>query len=154
MFSQLVHHTASILRARPFTPHIPSSLGALQIPLIRRNNSWSGQPQAANWSHLNDIYSRGAINMNTEERPSSPDERWAVQSRSRMTTLTAPKGPYAGKAVVSFKPHDFLIYQSREECRGERWKRCRRTEQVTIHPTEKQGCVRTQADCTTRKERL
>ena len=151
MFSQLIHHTTSILRARPFIPQLPSSL---QFPLIFRHYSWSNQPRTANWSHLNDLYSPGAVNVKTGDHQSSPDERWATQSRSRMATLRPCKGPYAGKTVVSFKPHDFLIHQPREERRGEKRKRCRRTEQVTIHPTEKQGCVRTQADCTTRKERL
>lgn len=104
MFSQFVRRTNTVLRAHSFIPWLPPSLGASQFSLIFRNHSWSSQPQAANWSHLNDIYSSGAVDVKTtKEHSSSPDERWAAQSRSRMATLTPPKGPYAGKTVVSFK---------------------------------------------------
>ncbi|KAI0281370.1 hypothetical protein BGY98DRAFT_208540 [Russula aff. rugulosa BPL654] len=99
MLSQLVHRTNAILRgARPFTPWLPSSLGALQCSHIFRAYSWSGQPQTANWTHLNDIYSR-VVDVKSKEGPSTPDERWAVQSRSRMASLKPPKGPYAGRSV-------------------------------------------------------
>jgi hypothetical protein len=145
---------STILRgSRPFVSRLPPPLGASQISHIFRVHSWSNISQPANWSHLNDIYSR-AVDTRSKELPGTPDERWAMQSRSRMATLTAPKGPYAGKTILPSNPHDFLIYQSRTECRGEKRKRCRRTEQATIHLTEEQGAVRTQANCTTRKERL
>jgi hypothetical protein len=155
MLSQLVHRTNAILRgARPFTPWLPSSLGALQCSHIFRAYSWSGQPQTANWSHLNDIYNR-VVDVKSKEGPNTPDERWAVQSRSRMASLKPPKGPYAGTTIFfPFKPQGFLIYQPRKECRSEKRKRCRGTEYATIHLAEKQGCHGTQADSTTRKERL
>ena len=100
MLSQLIHGTNTILRrSRLFFPWLPSSLGALQISHVFRVHSWPSQSKPPNWSHLNDTYSR-AVDVK-KELPSSPDERWAMQSRSRMATLTSPKGPYAGKAVLS-----------------------------------------------------
>jgi len=96
MLSQLVHRTNAILRKpRPFIPWLPSSLGPLQCSHIFRAYSWSSQSQTANWSYLSDVYSR-PVDVKSEERPSSPDERWAMQSRSRMASLKPPKGPYAG----------------------------------------------------------
>jgi hypothetical protein len=155
MLSQLVHRTNAILRVtRLSIPWSPSSFGALQCSHIFRAYSWSSQSPTANWSHLNDVYSR-TVDVKSE-RPNSPDERWAMQSRSRMASLRPPKGPYAGKTILPspLKPRGFLIYQSRKEYRSESRKRCRRTESATIHLAEEQGCHRTQADCTTRKERL
>jgi ribosomal protein S21 len=103
----LVHRTNAILRgSRPSFPWLPSSLGALQISHIFRGHSWSSQSKPANWSHLNDIYSR-AVDVKSRERPSSPDERWAIQSRSRMATLMPPKGPYAGKSFFPLNPTSF-----------------------------------------------
>ena len=93
MFSQLVHRTNAVFRAAH--PFIPSSLGALQCSHMFRAYSWSTHSQTANWSHLNDIYSK-AVDVKSKERPSTPDERWAMQSRSRMANLKPPKGPYAG----------------------------------------------------------
>lgn len=102
MLSQLVHRTNTILRgSRHFIPWLPSSPGALQISHIFRSHSWSSQSKPANWSHLNDLYTR-TVNVKTQERPSTPDERWAMQSRSRMATLTPPKGPYAGKTIFFY----------------------------------------------------
>jgi hypothetical protein len=99
MLSPLVHRTNAILRgARPFIPWLPSSLGPLQRSHVFRAYSWSSQSQTANWSHLNDIYSR-AVDVKSTEHPSTPDERWATQSRSRMASLKPPKGPYAGTTV-------------------------------------------------------
>ena len=99
MLSQLVHRTNAILRGpRPFIPWLPSSFGALQHSHILRAYSWSGQSQTANWSHLNDVYSR-AVNVEQNGPSNSPDERWAVQSRFRMASLKSPKGPYAGTTV-------------------------------------------------------
>ncbi|KAN0123877.1 hypothetical protein V8E52_002367 [Russula decolorans] len=99
MLSRLVHRTNTISRgARPFIPWLPSSLGPLQCSHIFRAYSWSNQSQTANWSHLNDIYSR-AVDVKSNDRPNSPDERWAIQSRSRMATLKPPKGPYAGRSI-------------------------------------------------------
>jgi hypothetical protein len=152
--SLFVHRANTILRvSRPFISWLPSSLGASQFSHILRVHSWSSLSQPANWSHLNDIYSR-AVDTKSKEQPSSPDERWAMQSHRKMAALTPPKGPYAGKNRSSLEPHDFLMYQSREECRGEKRKRCRGTGQATIHLTEEQSTVRTQANCTTREERL
>lgn len=108
MLSQLVHRTNAILRgARPFTPWLPSSLGALQCSHIFRAYSWSGQPQTANWSHLNDIYSR-VVDVKSKEGSNTPDERWAVQSRSRMASLKPPKGPYAGTTI--FPPSNLKAF--------------------------------------------
>ena len=96
MLSQLVHRTNAILRgARPFIPWLPSSLGPLQCSHIFRAYSWSGQSETANWTHLNDIYSR-VVDVKSKGHHSTPDERWAIQSRSRMANLKPPKGPYAG----------------------------------------------------------
>jgi len=101
MLSQFVHRTNAILRGpRPFIQWLPSSCGALQCPPIFRAYSWSSQSQRANWSHLNDVYSR-AVDVKPKGLPSSPDERWAVQSRFRMASLKPPKGPYAG---MTFPP--------------------------------------------------
>jgi ribosomal protein S21 len=98
---QLVHRTNAILRgARPLIPWLPSSLGPLQCSHIFRAYSWSSQSQTANWSHLNDVYSR-AVDVKSKELPNSPDERWAMQSRSKMANLKPPKGPYAGTTVFS-----------------------------------------------------
>lgn len=104
MLSQLVRRTNAILRERrPFIPWLPSPLGPLQCSHIFRAYSWSStqsQSQTANWNHLDDIYSR-RVDVKSKELPSSPDERWAIQSRSRMAILKAPKGPYAGTTVFS-----------------------------------------------------
>ena len=143
MFSQLARHTSTILRrSHPFMPWPPSSLGALHLSPISRVYSWSSQSQPANWSHLNDIYSR-QVDVKPRESPMSPEERWAMQSRAR--NLMPPRGPYAGNAVLSLESHDFLIYHPRTECRGEKRERCRRSEQATVHLTEEQGCLRAQA---------
>src|SRR6266849_7508191 len=107
MLPQLVHRTNAILRgARPFIPWLPSSLGASQCSHIFRAYSWSNNSQTANWSHLNDIYSR-AVDVKADEQPSTPDERWAIQSRSKMANLKPPKGPYAGTSIF------FLLQTSR-----------------------------------------
>ena len=100
MLSPLVHRTNAVLRgARPFIPWLPSSLGVLQCSHIFRAYS-----QPANWSHLNHIYST-TVNVKSQESPSTPDERWAAQSRSSMANLKPPKGPYAGMAIFfPFKP--------------------------------------------------
>jgi ribosomal protein S21 len=112
MFSQLVHRANTILRGSPhFIPWLPSSPGAVQISHIFRSHSWSSQSQPANWSHLNDVYTR-AVKVKTQERPSSPDERWAMQSRSKMATLTPPKGPYAGKTNFSHSNPTTFSYTS------------------------------------------
>ena len=157
MLSQLVHRTNAILRgARPFIPWLPSSVGSLQCSHIFRAYSSSSHSQTPNWSHLNDIYIR-AVDVKGKESPSTPDERWATQSRSRMANLKSPKGPYAGMTTSPpppLQPQGFLIYQPRKECRSEKRKRCRGTEYVTTHLAEEQGYHRTQADSTTRKERL
>jgi ribosomal protein S21 len=109
MFSQVVHRTNTILHgARPFALRLPSSLGALQCSHIFRAYSWSGQPQTANWSHLNDVYNR-VVDVKSEERPNTPDERWAMQSRIRMASLKPPKGPYAG-ATVFFPPSNLKAF--------------------------------------------
>jgi len=124
MLFQLIHRTNTILRgSRPFIPRLPSSFGALQSTHVFRAYSWSSQSEPANWSHLNDIYSR-AVDVKPREHPISPDERWAIHSRDRMASLKPPKGPYAGRTFSPFEPHGFLTYQSRKECRSERWKRC------------------------------
>jgi ribosomal protein S21 len=99
MLSQLVHRTNAIFRGpRPFTPWLPSLLGPLPCSHIFRAYSWSNQSQTANWNHLNDVYSR-PVDVKSKEGPNSPDERWAMQSRSRMASLKPPKGPYAGTTV-------------------------------------------------------
>ena len=111
MFFQLIRHTSTILRkSRPFVPWLPSSLSASHFSPVFRLYSWSGQSQPANWSHLNDIYSR-AVDVRSQDPPMSPDASWATQSRSRMPHLRPPKGPYAGNIILSFQLHDFLIYQ-------------------------------------------
>jgi hypothetical protein len=110
MLSQLAHHTTTILRrSRLFAPWPPSTLGAFHFSPIFRGHSWSSQSQPANWSHLNDIYSK-VVDVKPKETLLSPEERWAVQSRARMANLTPPKGPYAGRVLPSVEPHDFLIY--------------------------------------------
>ncbi|KAI0006012.1 hypothetical protein BJV74DRAFT_13670 [Russula compacta] len=99
MLSELARHTSTILRrSSPFVPWPPSSLGALHLSPIFRVYSWSSQSQPANWSHLNDIYSR-SVDVKPRESPMSPDERWAMQSRARMASLMPPRGPYAGRSV-------------------------------------------------------
>ena len=154
MFSQLIRHTSTILRrSHPFVSCSPSSLSALHLSPISRVYSWSSQSQPANWSHLNDIYGKG-VEMRPQEHPMSPDANWTTQSRNKLANLRPPKGPYAGKAFPSLKLHDFLIYQSRKECRREKRKRCRCTEHTPVHLAEEQGCPRTQASRTTRKEGL
>ena len=108
MFSQLVHRVNAVLRgARPSVPWPPSPLGALQCSHIFRAYSWSSQSPTANWSYLNDIYSR-AVDVKSKERQNSPDERWAMQSRSRMASLKPPKGPYAGTTV--FPPFNLRAF--------------------------------------------
>jgi hypothetical protein len=110
MLSQLAHHTTTILRrSRLFAPWPPSALGAFHFSPIFRGHSWSSQSQPANWSHLNDVYSK-VVDVKPKETLLSPEERWAVQSRARMANLTPPKGPYAGRVLHSVEPHDFLIY--------------------------------------------
>ncbi len=107
MLSQLVHRTNTILRgSRPFIP-LPSSLGSSQCSHIFRAYSWSSESQTANWSHLNDIYGR-AVDVKPRELPNSPDERWAMQSRSRIAGLKQPKGPYAGMAI--FSPSNLMFF--------------------------------------------
>jgi hypothetical protein len=109
MLSQLVHRTNTILRgARPFIPWLPSPLAPLQCSHIFRAYSWSSQPQTANWTHLNDLYSK-AVDVKSKERPNSPDEKWATQSRSRMAHLKPPKGPYAGTTVF-FSPSNLKAF--------------------------------------------
>ena len=110
MFSQLIRHTSTILsRSRPLVPWLPSSLSVLHFPPVLRLYSWSSQSQPANWSHLSDIYSR-AVDLGPQETATSPDASWAEQSRSRMSNLSPPKGPYAGKVILYFKLHNFLIH--------------------------------------------
>jgi len=153
MFSQLIHHTSAILRrSHPFKPW-PPPLHVLRLYPNSRAHSWSGQSESANWNHLNDLYGRLASNK-PRELPMSADERWAMQSRIKTGSLMPPKGPYAGNVVLLLETHEFLMYQFRKECRSEKRKRCRGTEQATVHLTEEQDCLRTQANCSARKERL
>ncbi|KAI0302008.1 hypothetical protein BC826DRAFT_986609 [Russula brevipes] len=99
MLSQLAHHTTAILRrSRFFAPWPPSTLGAFHFSPIFRGHSWTSRSQPANWSYLNDIYSK-AVDVKPKETLLSPEERWAVQSRTRLANLTPPKGPYAGRSV-------------------------------------------------------
>lgn len=124
MFYQLIRHTSTILRRSCS----PSSLSSLHHSPISRAYSWSGQSQPANWGHLSNVYGKG-VEMSQREDPMSPDASWTTQSRNRMQILRPPKGPYAGKTLPpSVGVHDFLIYQSRKECRSEKRQRCRCTE--------------------------
>ena len=124
MFYHLIRHTSTILRRSCS----PSSLSSLHHSPISRAYSWSGQSQPpANWGHLSKVYGKG-VEMSQREDPMSPEASWTTQSRNRMQILRPPKGPYAGKTLPSVTLHDFLIYQSRKECRSEKRQRCRCTE--------------------------
>jgi hypothetical protein len=127
MSSHLIRHTSTILRRSRLVPWPSSTLSALHFSPVLRLYSWSGQSQPANWSHLSEVHSRG-LDLRPQETSTSPDGRWGEQSRSKVPNLRPPKGPYAGKTIFSFKLHHFLMYQSREEYRSEKWKRFRRAE--------------------------
>jgi len=92
MLSRFAHYIPAI---HPPIPWLPSSLGRSRIPTFFRAYSWSSQSQPANWSHLNDIYGK-VVDVNPKGPPMSPEERWSMLSRSRIST--PPKGPYAGRS--------------------------------------------------------